>query len=270
MKKEKFSVEKNNDDSTIHIDKPLIDKNNVDNYVSNISYSIRELERENDLFRNRIETQFGMRSIYGKETEGYTVDGVHTNCLNDINKIYDSLFRLLKCLEKYPFGMFQEIKEGGIPLTIILVDSYSDSNITGVTDSSSTYAKISLAVSYPIEESFYHESYHYIERYLFKEGANFNSWNNFNPYSFEYGKIYGIYSYDNTYSKDAFFVNNYAQTMDTEDRASTFEYMMKNEKDDCFNNGQIIWKKAIAIARTIEYVLDSVSPSVTEYWERFL
>ena len=157
MRKEKLHpVKEMNNDSTIHIDKPVINKNNEDNYISNINYSIIDLEKENNLFRNRIQEQYGIQIMYGKETEGYSINRVHTNSLNDINKIYESLFRLLKCLEKYPIGMFQEIKEGGIPLTIILVDSYSDSNITGVTDSSSSYAKISLAVSYPLEESFYH------------------------------------------------------------------------------------------------------------------
>ena len=264
-------IRNNNDNTKIHIDKPVSDEKLIYDLIpNNIDHNIIDLETENTLFRNQIQEKYGIQIMYGKETDGYTVEGIQTNCLNDLNKIYDSLFRLDKCLEKYPFGMFQEIREGGIPLTILLVDSYFDSNITGVTDSSYHSAKISLAVSYPLEESFYHESYHYIERYLFKEGANFNSWNNFNPFQFEYGKIYGMYSYSNTSSPDAFFVNNYAQTMDTEDRASTFEYMMADEKIDCFESGKNIWKKAITIARTIEYILDSANPSVEEYWERFL
>ena len=268
--KSNLQEDNNSDDLVIHIDKPDNDKKRKTSSISNTDYSTVDLDAENDRFRKEIQNKYGIQIMYGSETDGYTVDGVQTIRLNDSNIIHDSLFRLEKCLEKYPFGMFEEIKAGGIPLTILLVDSYSDSNITGVTDSSYRYAKISLATSYPLEESFFHESYHYIERYLVKEGANFNSWNNFNPFQFEYGKIYGLYSYSNTFSSDAFFVNNYAQTMDTEDRASTFEYMMGDEKISCFNNGQIVWKKAITIARTIEFVLDSVSSSTIEYWERFL
>ena len=262
----------NDDNVTVHIDKPNIKEkgNELNPKIDNIGLSDNNIEKENIKYRDFIQKKFDIKILYGKETDGYSVGGFSTHIISDQYLIYQSLVKLEKCLEKYPESLFREIKDGGIPLTIILLDHYDDLNITGVADSSYSYAKISLSISHPFEESFYHESYHYIERYLFKLGVNFNSWNSFNPMQFEYGKIYGDYSYNNTFLDSSPFVNNYAQTMDTEDRASTFEYMMAEEKANCFNNNQIVWKKASLIARTIEYNLNSVSPNVTEYWERFL
>ena len=228
------------------------------------------MEDINNSLRLEIEATFGVSVRYGSETEGYSVAGVETIPITDLATINNQLNRLKNALSLYPNGIFREIKNGGIPLTVILVSNYSKKNVTGVTDSSYTYANISIAAEYPFEESFYHESYHYIERYLFKKGASFNTWNALNPENFEYGSIYNDYSYNMTFMETAPFVNNYAQTADTEDRASTFEYMMANTKASCLNNGNVVWQKAVYMSRTMEAVLSTVRPEVIEYWERFL
>ena len=105
---------------------------------------------------------------------------------------------------------------------------------------------------------------------MFKKGANFNSWDILNPKEFQYGVIKNDLSYSSTFREDAAFVNNYAQTDASEDRASTFEYMMASNKAICLNKNSVIWNKARYLALTIETVLDSVSPRVMEYWERYL
>ena len=180
--------------------------------------------------------------------------------MNDLNRT----------LGLYPNGMFKEIKNGGIPLTIMLIGSYSDNSITGVTDSSYTYATISISSMYAFDESFYHESYHYIERYMFKNGANFNSWDSLNPSNFTWNTIDGSLSYSSTFSESAPFVNNYAQTSAAEDRASTFEYMMANSKASCLNNGTTVWKKANYMSQMIRQVLKSVRDSSNVRWEQYL
>ena len=225
---------------------------------------------KNDALRKEIEQQFQVSVYYGKETANYTVAGIGTSEITDEVVIYNQLMRLKNTLSLYPTGLFLEIKNGGIPLSIYLINSYSENSITGITDSNYNYAKISIAAIYPFEESFYHESYHYIERYMFREGASFNSWDALNPEGFTYGSIYNRYSYANTFLAESPFVNNYAQSSDAEDRASTFEYMMASSKASCLNNGNTIWQKATYMARTLEASLDSVSPDVVEYWERFL
>ena len=229
------------------------------------------IEQTNSQLRKEIENEYSITIRYGEETRGYSVAGISTEVISDQTVITDQLIRLREALNLYPKGLFREIKNGGIPLTIMLIKKYSDSSVTGITDSSYTDAIISISADYTFEESFYHESYHYIERYLLKKGANYNSWDSLNPSNFAgWGTIDGSLSYSNTFLPTSPFVNNYAQTEAVEDRASTFEYMMAPSKASCLNKGNVVWKKATLLADTIDLVLSSVSPDVTEYWERYL
>jgi hypothetical protein len=246
------------------------DSSTYSNNTNNVVSTIPTLDDTNSTLRVNIENEYGITIYYGDETIGYSAGGISSNPINNSTTINAALTDLKNCLSLFPSGFFDEINKGGIPLTIYLINNYSNNNITGITDSDYSYAKISIAVSYPFEESFYHEIYHYIERYMFKKGANFNTWNLYNPVDFQYNTIDSKYSYSSTFSESAYFVNDYAQTEDTEDRASTFEYMMADSKALCLNNGMTVWKKAILMSRTIDAVFSTVSPNVVEYWERFL
>ena len=246
----------------------VTDDGSDNNGSNNRVYSATD--KENLALRNEIEKEFSIKVKYGKETEGYTVGGVSTVPITDSSVANKALNDLYDALSLYPVGIFKEIKNGGIPLTIILINNYSEYGVTGVTDSSYEYANISIAAIYDFNDSFFHESYHYIERYMFKKRATFNSWDTLNPGTFEWGTIDGSLSYSNTFKEDAYFVNNYAQTSAAEDRASTFEYMMAPTKASCLNNGTVVWNKANYMALTIESVFDTVSPDSIEYWERFI
>lgn len=244
-------------------------------FVSNKSigdYYIPTMEEVNHIYRDTLQEKYSISIRYGRETNGYHVEGLNVTSLADPDSINEQLRFLEELLKLYPEGLFEEIKKGGLPLTVLLVDRFSEEMITGITDSTSNYAVIIIAAMYPFQDSFTHESYHYIERYLLKNGANFNSWNTLNPESFHYN--YNVsnnaLSYDRTFQEDAFFVNNYAQTAPEEDRASTFEYMMADHKASCLNKGNPIWYKASYMARNIDAVLKTVKPDVQEYWERFL
>lgn len=272
----------NSDDSTISItpsdgNEVVTDNGNNPNNNSNGSASRKNntndnipIDKKNDLLRKEIEKEFSVSIKYGSETDGYKVGKISTTSITDVNLINEKLNELYDTLSLYPEGIFKEIKNGGIPLTIYLISSYSEPGITGITDSSYDYANISLAVVYDFSESFYHESYHYMERYMFKRKANFNSWDSLNPQNFEWSTIDGSLSYSNTFKEDAAFVNNYAQTNAAEDRASTFEYMMANTKASCLNKGNPVWYKATYIAMTMESVFYSVDSNSVEYWERFI
>ena len=236
------------------------------------SNSVPTLETINSNFRNEIQNNFGVVVKYGEETSNYEVGGLTTTAITNENQINSTLVKLNDSLNIFPKGFFQEIKEGGIPLTIYLVERYSANGVTGVTDSNAYFADISIAIAYPFEESFFHEIYHYIERYMIdRKGFNFNNWNTYNPSNFMYGNVdYNLSYASNGGREDSFFVNNYAQTADAEDRASTFEYMMDDVKPSCLNKDQPVWKKAKMMSQAIEASLNTCSPYVTEYWERFI
>lgn len=226
----------------------------------------------NNALREDIQRKYNVSIRYGAETEGYVVGGLSTVSIYDDYTITVALNNLDKVLGLYPYGLFTEIKKGGIPLTIYLINNYSDESVTGATDSNYSFANISIAIIYPLDESFYHESYHYIERYILKKGLSYSNdlWDSFNPEGFVYGNINSNYSYKSTFSEDSYFVNSYAQVAPEEDRASTFEFMMANTKASCLNNNKPVWKKARIMSNTIDAALNTVSPNNTEYWERFL
>lgn len=220
--------------------------------------------------RADIQSRYGITVKYGSETTGYTVSGLTTTQLIDTNKITQVLQELNNNLATYPAGFFQEMKKNGYTLTIYLIKRYSTANVTGITDSTSKNVQISIATDYSFAESFHHELYHFIEKYIFYKGARYTTWNNLNPTNFQYGTANNSLSYNVTYSSSAYFVNNYAQTDEYEDRASTFEYMTAKAEASCLQTGTPIWLKAKYIASQIEAIYQSVNPNTTEYWERYI
>lgn len=249
--------------------------NDVENYENNDSVEQNHtvsIEEANNALRNSIQKKYSITIKYGSETANYYVGELATQSIDDPNVINNSLNILNDILGLYPQGLFKEIYDGGIPLTIYLINNYSENAVTGATDSNYSFADISIAVVHPIDETFFHESYHYIERYILKRGLSYNValWNSYNPDGFSYGTIINNYSYKSTFLENAYFVNNYAQTSAEEDRASTFEYMMASSKASCLNHDMPIWRKAVTMSNTIDVALNSVSSNNTEYWERFL
>lgn len=228
------------------------------------------IDATNNDLRNSIQNRYGITVRYGAETNGYTVGGLSSIMLSDANRINELLNSLNYNLSLYPSGFFQETKQGDYSLTIYLLKRYSQENVTGITDSTTKNVVISLATDYSFVESLHHELYHYIEKYMFYRGANYTTWNSLNPVGFNYGKTNTAISYVNTQDPYASFVNIYAQTDEYEDRASTFEYMMSTSEASCLVTGTTIWKKAKYMCEQIDAVFQSVSPSVTEYWERYI
>lgn len=228
------------------------------------------IDATNNDLRNSIQNRYGITVRYGAETNGYTVGGLSSIMLSDANRINELLNSLNYNLSLYPSGFFQETRQGDYSLTIYLLKRYSQENVTGITDSTTKNVVISLATDYSFVESLHHELYHYIEKYMFYRGANYTTWNSLNPVGFNYGKTNTAISYVNTQDPYASFVNIYAQTDEYEDRASTFEYMMSTSEASCLVTGTTIWKKAKYMCEQIDAVFQSVSPSVTEYWERYI
>ena len=228
------------------------------------------VEGQNQRLRNSIYSQYGITVLYGSETNGYSVGGLSTTVIGDSGVINSELNALKNNLSLYPNGFFKELT-GSIPLTIYLIQSYSNGGVCGVTDSNYSRAIMSLAAGNEFVETFHHENYHYMERYIFKKGGDFSNWANYNPPGFVYGQNKNYAIYNITFQPDSYFVNIYARDYDEfEDRASVFEYMMAGSKAACLNAGMPVNKKATYISSTIEKNFNTVTPSVTEYWERFI
>lgn len=222
-------------------------------------------------YRKQIEETYGIKVLYGSETNGYVVGNLGTTSISDTNVMKSSLEQLNTALSMYPSGFFREFSKQNMTLNVYLIKNYSAENVTGVTDFAPRRTIISIATDFPFSESFHHEMLHYIEHYIESSGGKFTSWNSFNPIDFTYGVENSSYSYSKTGTPGSYFVNNYAQTNAIEDRASTFEYMIASVKYSCYDsNDYPIWKKSNYLSTMIETYFNTVSSSVVDYWERYI
>ena len=225
---------------------------------------------QNVIFRKSIEDTYGVKVFYGNETSGYSVGGMSTTVIPD-SSISSALTQLNDALATYPVGFFQEFLNKNINVNVYLIKNYSANNVTGVTDTSFKRINISIAMDFPFNESFHHEVLHAIEYYIERAGGKFTSWNSFNPADFSYGSENKDYSYSVTGEASSYFVNNYAQVSQSEDRASTFEYMTASKRYSCFDShGYPIWKKSDYLSRMIDTYFNTVTPEVIDYWERYV
>lgn len=222
-------------------------------------------------YRKQIEETYGIKVLYGSETNGYVVGNLGTTSISDTNIMKSSLEQLNTALSMYPSGFFREFSKQNMTLNVYLIKNYSAENVTGVTDFAPRRTIISIATDFPFSESFHHEMLHYIEHYIESSGGKFAAWNSFNPIDFTYGVENSSYSYSKTGTPGSYFVNNYAQTSANEDRASTFEYMTASVKYSCYDsNDYPIWKKSNYLSTMIETYFNTVSSSVVDYWERYI
>lgn len=225
---------------------------------------------QNLVFRKSIEDTYGVKVFYGNETSGYSVGGMSTTVIPD-SSISSALTQLNDALATYPVGFFQEFLNKNINVNVYLIKNYSANNVTGVTDTSFKRINISIAMDFPFNESFHHEVLHAIEYYIERSGGKFTSWNSFNPADFSYGSENKDYSYSVTGEASSYFVNNYAQVSQSEDMASTFEYMTASKRYSCFDShGYPIWKKSDYLSRMIDTYFNTVTPEVIDYWERYV
>lgn len=225
---------------------------------------------QNVVFRKSIEDTYGVKVFYGNETSGYSVGGMSTTVIPD-SSVSSALTQLNAALATYPVGFFQEFLNKSINVNVYLIKNYSANNVTGVTDTSFKRINISIAMDFPFNESFHHEVLHAIEYYIERSGGKFTSWNSFNPADFSYGTENKDYSYSVTGNASSYFVNNYAQVSQSEDRASTFEYMTASKRYSCFDShGYPIWQKSDYLSRMIDTYFNTVTPEVIDYWERYV
>ncbi len=265
------STDNNSNNNSTNISGNSNNTNEDVNHDINPSISNEDVIDENDILRRSIEDTYGIKVKYGDEVSNYQAGSMNVTPILDKDIIKNGLEQLKETLKLYPQDFFREFLNEDLSLEVFLIKSYSKDNVTGVTDLFGNRVIVSIAMDYPCFESFNHEIYHYIEHFIVRKQGEFSAWNMYNPNDFSYGTVNSNYSYTKTQKADSVFVNNYAQTNPYEDRASTFEYMMASNKIPCFNSSDYpIWKKSSYMALMIDTYFDTVSPSVIDYWERFI
>lgn len=265
------STDNNSNNNSTNIFDNSNNTNEDVNHDINPSISNDDVIDGNDILRRSIEDTYGIKVKYGNEVSNYQAGSMNVTPILDKDIIKSGLEQLRETLKLYPQDFFREFLNENLSLEVFLIKNYSKDNVTGVTDLFGNRVIVSIAMDYPFFESFNHEIYHYIEHFIVRKQGEFSAWNMYNPNDFSYGTVNSNYSYTKTQKADSVFVNNYAQTNPYEDRASTFEYMMASSKIPCFNSSDYpIWKKSSYMALMIDTYFDTVSPSVIDYWERFI
>lgn len=149
-----------------------------------------------------------------------------------------ALDELETCLAAYPAGFFpqllyNEMKTVEIQLTGPLVGKEHFGMAAATAFAQSLYDKhLIVADCYMcVEQVFHHEVSHLIDDRLlydswYREEALFSedTWAGFNPPDFSYGRDYG--SYEELYADPSYFIDSYAASYPTEDRARIWEYAM--------------------------------------------
>lgn len=260
----------------------LPNENNINNkeeiHIKEVETTITKTQEQiNDEYRKSIENEYGVTIKYADELGDYRLRGYLPTKLTDPNEIYENLNNIKTHVAYYPVGFFKEMRDFGMPLTIYLVKNIPNSNIAGIADKEFyDDIKITICTDQFFFRVFHHEVFHYIEAYMEIVGYNdgiFTNWDSLNPEGFSYGTTNSSYSYSIINPVDiAYFINDYGQTNDREDRATIFEDLMARSYE--LNNSYIeknkIWDKAKAIAIEMDKYFNTVNSNTIERWERFI
>ena len=201
--------------------------------------------------------------------------------LNDYEKVKVALEELETALGKYPDNFFSQFKYEGIDGIEVNISA----ELIGIKDEALDVAggykcieggKIKLVIDCygadGVNSTFHHELCHAIEEvilykqvYMAESMFDELTWNEFNPYedmySYNYedwGKEeYWCYAYGMTEENDAYFIDTYAMTYPTEDRARIFEYIMREDGYIDFEKSPYIIEKLNYYAECIRYTFDT-------------
>lgn len=234
-------------------------------------------EQKNDKRRKELENIYSIKILYGKEIGNYKPRMLTPTPMTDSSQIAEYLEKINNTLKYYPKGFFKDFLKIDMPLTIILIDSVQNDGFAGLTDKEFyDDIRITITTKGVFNYVLNHEIMHYIDTYLtIKQNEQYikNDWIKLNPVGYQYGSFISDYNYNMSNHKNgAYFIENYAQTNISEDRAKTFEYMMSRAyaPAGCFEEGETIRKKAELIAKQIKNNFPSASNATTRHWERFI
>ncbi len=274
---------------------PSIDISQLDNPLyapGDLSDSLKPLRMRAD----KLEEKYGVEIYIGEECSnifgGYTVAP-----LTEYNGVESALKMLEEEMNKYPDNFFEQFEYSWVEgLEIYLAGTLKgiqgdvleyaggfktiyDSNIVLVLDCN----------DYGVESIFHHELCHAIEEKIVdasysqeKPMFHDDKWNSFNPFADMYTYTYSEYGFSKyhefTYESklyhgdiaDAYFVDTYAMTYPTEDRARLFESVMTDELY-CIDFGEAsnLMKKINYYAKCIRDVFDTTGWNDVP-WEVYL
>lgn len=267
--------------------------------MNNPLYTPGELSEELKPLRGKadqLEEEYGVEIYIGEECSnilgGYTVAP-----LTEYYRVEDSLKMLEEEMEKYPDNFFEQFEYSWVEgLEIYLAGTLKgiDGDVLDYAGGFKTVydSKIVLVMDcndFGVESIFHHELCHAIEEKIVdasysQENPLFNEdvWNSLNPFDDMYTYTYGEYGYSKyqeyTYEQGlydgdvqfTYFVDGYAMTYPTEDRARLFESIMTDELYQIdFLESPYLMEKINYYAECIREVFDTTGWNDVP-WEAYL
>ena len=255
------------------------DNNIVQNSLLDESKSKETIEAENKMYIKNIKDEYGIKVRYGEDIELFATK-VGASAQYDANILNNNLKIIYKALEKYPDSVFEMSRSKKYPITIFVLDKFSNDNLALAARSSLNEFRLYISNTPKFERAFHHEMYHLLEYYMQDTKMYlYSSWNNLNPVDFKYesdvSKLNDKYVYkeitenlideesitseyieDEVLSDDSinpYFVTKYSKVTEKEDRAEIFaEIMILSIKPRYLYKEQNIRKKAELLDNTIK------------------
>lgn len=269
---------------------PFVDVSKLNNPLyspGKLRDSLKPLRTKAD----KLEEKYGVEILIGEECSnilgGYTVAP-----LTEYRAVENALEILDEEMEKYPDNFFEQFDYSWIEG----LDIYLASTLKGINEDVLDYAggfktiqdsRIVLVLDcndLAVESIFHHELCHAIEEKIVdasysQENPMFHNdkWNSFNPFADMYTYTYAEYGFSKyqkyTYDRDidaSYFIDAYAMTYPSEDRARLFESVMSNELFDIdFEEAPNLKKKLNFYAKCIRQVFDTTGWEDVP-WEEYL
>jgi len=237
----------------------------------------------------------GIEMKYGSEGNDFTVfDYCSRVCANDFSSL-TALRKLKKLVAGYPEGIFDEMCTSGVKgIKIYLCGSIYSTSSSGISSAGALaftegYNRcVAFDITYigSLEKNFAHEFMHVMDDKISEMEAKtdipyLSTWNTFVPpdghgfyfsYHDEKGEEMNDYSNTLTWNKsesDIWFVDAYAKSYPTEDRARIMENLVTLEPQDGFLHGENLLMKARYLCAVIRECFESVKNCEIAPWEKY-
>ena len=242
----------------IDVEKLNLDTTNIEEYTDKIKDSI------NTTISN-IKTNYNV-NIHIKEDAILKFPDFSAEELLNNELILESLTKIETILSKYDLEFFDSFYENNYEgLNLYLTGELTPSDYETQASNPAAYSlvyqnkyMIVIDLNQPnIAELLCHELLHNLEFNLNNQRIDvFASWNNYNPKDFYYNDSYTgeylfNYTLDESDRNNVYFIDNYSQTYETEDRARVFESICACESDSIINDYPNLYQKGLYLKEEI-------------------
>lgn len=195
---------------------------------------------------DQIADKYGVRILIGENCKTDLIDYVAKQ-IYEVRLIEQTLEELEGVLKQYPSDFFDQIgRYGEDTLVFYLVGEISSQGENTISSAAALYngftkeqyIAIDCSQYQGLKQTLYHEISHAIDTFLVENGDSYNydqDWNKLNPDGFQYEYSYSEdneisfdYCYWSDEPEDTYFIDTYAKTYQTEDRARLMEYALKD------------------------------------------